>query len=88
MASAGGDWTFDDLNGFLHKPKKWLPGTIMAYAGTKKDTDRANLIMYLRSLSDAPVPIPAAPVAEPAQEAVDIVPTEALELPAAGSQAE
>lgn len=66
MSEKGGVWGFEELNGFLHKPKQWLPGTIMAYAGTRKEEERANLISYLRSLSDNPVPIPAAPA--PADE--------------------
>ncbi len=61
LTAKEGDWNYDALNGFLHKPKKWLPGTIMAYAGIRKDQDRADLIAYLRSLSNAPAAIPAAP---------------------------
>jgi len=59
MAEHGGNWSFDELNGFLHKPKKYISGTIMAFAGVKKDDERANLIAYLNSQSDAPKAIPA-----------------------------
>ena len=59
MAEKPGNWGFEELNGFLHNPKKWLPGTIMAYAGIKKDDERANLIAYLRTQADAPLPLPA-----------------------------
>lgn len=52
-------WTFDHLNGFLHAPKKYMPGTAMGFAGIKKDEERANLIAYLATLADAPVPLPA-----------------------------
>jgi cytochrome c len=83
MAEKGGEWTYDNLNGFLHKPKKWLPGTIMAYAGTKKDDQRANLIAYLRTLSTSPAPIPAAPAI--IEDVIEAVPAEAIELPAASS---
>ncbi len=83
MTEKEGNWTYDNLNGFLHKPKKWLPGTIMAYAGTKKAEQRANLIAYLRTLSTSPAPIPAAPAI--VEKAVEAVPAEAVELPAASS---
>lgn len=78
LAGKGGQWGYDELNGFLHKPKKWLPGTIMAYAGTKKEQDRADLIAYLRSLSNAPAPIPAV-----ADVDVDVVEPDSVPTPAA-----
>lgn len=43
-------WTVEEMNQFQYSPRKWVPGTIMAYAGNKKDDDRANLIAYLNSL--------------------------------------
>lgn len=58
MAEHGGQWTFEDLNDFLKSPKTHVPGTKMAFAGLPKDTDRANVLAYLRSLSDSPVPLP------------------------------
>ena len=80
MAEKEGVWDYEALNQFLYKPKSWLPGTIMAYAGTRKDDERANLIAYLRSLHDAPLPaLPAAPppVEEVAAEAAEAA-TEAI----------
>jgi len=53
-------WTFDNLNHFLIAPKKFVPGTAMGFAGLKNDTERANLIAYLRTTADAPVPLPEA----------------------------
>lgn len=53
-----GEWTYDDLNKFLHDPKGYAPGTKMTFAGIKKDQERANVIAYLRSLSDNPPPLP------------------------------
>ena len=53
-------WSYVNLNQFTHKPKKWLPGTKMNFAGLKKDQDRANLIAWLRSLSPAPIALPTA----------------------------
>lgn len=51
-------WTFDHLNHFLTAPKKYIKGTAMGFAGDKKDEDRANIIAYLNSKSDAPLPLP------------------------------
>lgn len=47
-----GQWTAENLDGFLAKPKDWAPGTTMGFAGLKKPTDRANLIAYLDSLDE------------------------------------
>jgi len=51
-------WTFAELNGFLIKPAKWIKGTKMAYAGLKKEEDRASIIKYLNQNSDSPLPLP------------------------------
>ena len=58
MLAKGGTWNYDNLGGFLAKPKAWLPGTKMAFAGLKKARDRASVIAYLRTLSDSPAPLP------------------------------
>ncbi len=61
LAAQGGDvWTYGELNKFLANPKAYAPGTKMAYAGIKKAEDRAAVLAYLRSLSDAPKPVPSA----------------------------
>ena len=52
------DWTFEELNGFLIKPAKHIKGTKMAYAGLRKETDRASVIKYLNENSDNPLPLP------------------------------
>ena len=57
MSSYGGKWSYNELNGFLKNPKKYIEGTKMSFAGLKKETDRANVILYLRSLSNNPAPI-------------------------------
>jgi len=59
-------WTFDEMNHFQWNPHTWVPGTIMGYAGTPKDQDRANLIVYLNSQSDSPLPLPKPSAAKPA----------------------
>jgi cytochrome c len=53
-------WDFQHLNDFLIAPKKHMPGTAMGFAGLKKDDERANLMAYLRTLSDNPAPLPVA----------------------------
>lgn len=58
MAAFEGDWTYEALNEFLYNPKKYIEGTGMNFKGLKKTKDRANIIAYLRSLSDNPAPLP------------------------------
>jgi len=60
MKAKGGTWTFDDLNKFLANPKGFIPGTAMGFAGIPKDSERADVIAYLNSLSDHPEPLPTA----------------------------
>ncbi len=55
---AGKSWDYASLNGFLYKPKTFVKGTSMGFAGLKKTADRANLIAYLRSFADSPAPLP------------------------------
>lgn len=72
-------WTYANLDHFLLAPKEFAPGTKMSFGGVKSDQERADIIAYLRSLSDAPKPLPegvaaaapaaAAPAAEPQQSA-------------------
>lgn len=50
LTDAAGVWDYEQLNGFLENPKKWSPGTAMAFAGLRKPKDRANIIAYLDSL--------------------------------------
>lgn len=54
----GKTWTYDELNGFLFKPKAHIKGTAMGFAGLKKTQDRANIIAWLRSHSDNPMALP------------------------------
>lgn len=49
-------WDAESLNKFIANPRTYVPGTAMAFAGVKKETDRADIIAYLRSLSDSPKP--------------------------------
>ena len=52
------EWTFEELNGYLIKPAKWIKGTKMAFAGLRKEKDRASVIRYLNQNSDNPLPLP------------------------------
>src|SRR3954467_2335611 len=60
MKGKGGTWTFDDLNKFISNPKGFVPGTAMGFAGIQKDSERADVIAYLATLADKPVPLPTA----------------------------
>jgi cytochrome c len=60
MKGKGGEWTIDDLNKFVANPKGFVPGTAMGFAGIPKDSERADVIAYLNSLSDSPKPLPTA----------------------------
>ena len=51
-------WTFEELNGYLIRPAKWIKGTKMAFAGLRKEKDRASVILYLNQNSDNPLPLP------------------------------
>ena len=51
-------WDLEALNKWLNAPKEFIPGTKMAYGGLHNEQDRANVIAYLNSLSDAPKPFP------------------------------
>ena len=52
------EWTFEELNGYLIKPAKWIKGTKMAFAGLRKEKDRASVIKYLNQNSDNPLSLP------------------------------
>ena len=60
MKAKSGTWTYDDLNKFIANPKGFVPGTAMGFAGIPKDSERADVIAYLRTLADSPVPLPTA----------------------------
>jgi len=55
-----GKWSYDDLNKFIANPKGFMPGTAMGFAGIPKDSERADVINYLHTLADSPVPFPTA----------------------------
>ena len=57
MASYGKNWSFEEMNGFLIKPKEWIKGTKMSFAGLKNAKDRAAVILYMNENSSNPLPI-------------------------------
>jgi cytochrome c len=58
MKGKPGTWTFDELNKFLANPQGYIPGTAMTFAGLPRDSERADLIDYLRTRADNPLPLP------------------------------
>ena len=58
LSGYGKEWTFEELNGYLIKPAKWIKGTKMAFAGLRKEQDRASVIKYLNQNSNNPLPLP------------------------------
>jgi len=58
LKSKGGQWTYEEIDKFVHNPKGYAPGTTMAFAGIPPATERADLLSYLRTLSDSPPPLP------------------------------
>ena len=58
LASYGKEWSWEELNGFLIKPSKWIPNNKMGFAGLKSEKDRASVILYLNQNSDNPRPLP------------------------------
>lgn len=64
-AKSGEDWTFEALDAFLKNPKQAIPGTKMAFAGITRDSQRADVIAYLRTLADNPVPLPKVAEGQP-----------------------
>ena len=58
LAEYGGEWGYEELAEFLYKPKKYIKGTKMNFAGLKKVKDRADIVYFLREQSDNPAPLP------------------------------
>ena len=57
MAAHGKNWSFEEMNGFLIKPKEWMKGTKMSFAGLKNAKDRAAVILYMNENTDSPLPL-------------------------------
>ena len=93
MKAKGGKWTFADLNEFLTKPSAYVSGTKMGYQGEENPEKRADIIVYLRSLSKSPAPLPAvtdadkAPAATPAKAEAPAAPAPDAKKPDAPKEA-
>ena len=57
MAAHGKNWSFEEMNGFLIKPKDWIKGTKMSFAGLKNAKDRAAVIRYMNENTNSPLPL-------------------------------
>ena len=57
MAAYSKNWSFEEMNGFLIKPKDWIKGTKMSFAGLKKAEDRAAVILYMNENTNSPLPL-------------------------------
>ena len=57
MAAYGKNWSFEEMNGFLIKPKDWIKGTKMSFVGLKKAEDRAAVILYMNENTNSPLPL-------------------------------
>ena len=58
MVAYGKEWTFGEMNSYLIKPQAYIKGTKMAFAGLKKEKDRASVILFMNQNSDNPLPLP------------------------------
>ena len=58
MSGFGKNWDFEAMNNFLIKPKDYIKGNKMAFAGISKEKDRASVILYLNEQGDSPLPLP------------------------------
>jgi len=56
LSAYGKSWSFEEMDGFLTKPKEWIKGTKMSYAGLKNAKERAALILYMNENTDSPLP--------------------------------
>jgi cytochrome c len=81
--AAGDVWSYENLNTFLTKPSDYVKGTKMAFAGIKTAEERANVLAYLQTLSNDPVPFPTPEAAAPADAAAAPADAPAAATPAA-----
>ena len=52
------EWNWEEMNGFLIKPSKWIKGNKMGFAGLKDEKDRASVILYLNQNGNQPKELP------------------------------
>jgi cytochrome c len=83
MKAKGGTWTFGELYAFLANPRGNIPGTNMTFAGLARGQQRADVIGFLNTFSDSPMPLPKAAANAPAGGAPAAKPAEAPKSDAA-----
>jgi cytochrome c len=86
LKAKGGTWTFDALNTWLENPRADVPGTLMTFAGFDDEKERADVIDYLNSNSDNPLPLPKAAQAAPAAGAPAAKPAAPAQTPPAAAK--
>lgn len=85
-AEGGTEWGFENLYNYLENPRGYVPGTAMSFAGLRDQADRANLIAYMRTLSNDPLEIPEPREAEPAAAEAEDASAEAGDAAPEGEQ--
>jgi cytochrome c len=90
LSGKGGNWDWESMSAWLKSPRDFAPGTKMTFAGLGKPEDRANLLAYMNTQGDSPLPLPAASAAAPAGDANSPAQAaaEAADQGAAGDKAE
>lgn len=64
MKAKGGSWDLESLYHFLLSPKDFIPGTAMTFAGFgKKYQQAADVVAFLNTNEENPLPLPPAPEA-------------------------
>lgn len=74
LSGKGGNWDWESMSAWIKSPRDFAPGTKMTFAGLGNAPERANLLAYINSQSDSPLPLPtpqAAPEANPAKAAAE-----------------
>jgi cytochrome c len=90
LTGKGGNWDWQAMSDWLKSPRDFAPGTKMTFAGLGKAEDRANLLAYMNTQGDSPLPLPAASAAAPAGDAATPAQAaaEAADQPVAGDKGE
>ncbi len=70
-AEGGTEWMYQNMYSYLESPRNYVPGTAMSFAGLRDQTDRINIIAYMRSLSNNPEPLPEPLESDEPAEAAD-----------------
>jgi len=58
MRQSGHTWNYETINYYLTNTEQAVPGRIMNFKGVRRDSDRAKLLLFLRSMNDKLLPLP------------------------------